>query len=262
MNETQLQALVNEGKSIQELSVFFNKSKTSIRHWLTKYNLKTTGKAGNKAVEIINNQKNCGRCNRILDICCFGTRTDRKGKPRTYCMSCETDSTLTNEHKLKDTAIAYLGGKCEVCDVIGDRRIYDFHHTRPEHKDFNISSAKSLTFNKIINELDKCVLVCANCHQEIHIEIAKKNNATVKENTERWNNNKLRKILAIGKPKCSVCNYSTCIGALVIKFKQEDAHLRKYNKTHWNDTFKTALSHAKVICKNCNRKYTLENYKL
>jgi hypothetical protein len=42
-----------------------------------------------------------------------------------------------------------------------------FHHLDPSHKDFTIGG-KSKSWNKIQSELDKCVLLCANCHAEVH----------------------------------------------------------------------------------------------
>lgn len=45
----------------------------------------------------------------------------------------------------------------------------DFHHTDPSKKDFGISSGGyTRSFEKIKDELDKCILVCANCHRELH----------------------------------------------------------------------------------------------
>ena len=45
----------------------------------------------------------------------------------------------------------------------------EFHHLDPTKKDFSISHLKRFTFNQIVtSELDKCILVCSNCHREIH----------------------------------------------------------------------------------------------
>lgn len=43
----------------------------------------------------------------------------------------------------------------------------EFHHIDPREKDFTISK-RMTTFEAIRKELDKCALVCANCHREIH----------------------------------------------------------------------------------------------
>jgi hypothetical protein len=48
-------------------------------------------------------------------------------------------------------------------------------HINPEEKDFNPSHLKKYTFDdRVKNELDKCVLLCSNCHRETHREISEK----------------------------------------------------------------------------------------
>jgi len=44
----------------------------------------------------------------------------------------------------------------------------EFHHKDPSIKDFSLGHAKMYSFEKVKSELDKCILVCANCHREIH----------------------------------------------------------------------------------------------
>lgn len=71
--------------------------------------------------------------------------------------------------KLKDMAIEYKGGKCEKCGYNKCNGALEFHHLNPEEKDFSIStSGTTKSFERIKKEIDKCILVCANCHREIH----------------------------------------------------------------------------------------------
>ncbi|MEZ4104504.1 MAG: hypothetical protein R3B60_04460 [Candidatus Paceibacterota bacterium] len=71
--------------------------------------------------------------------------------------------------KLKEMAIKYGGGKCQICGYKKCKRALSFHHKDANMKDFGLS-AKGLTrsWEKIKKELDKCILVCANCHMELH----------------------------------------------------------------------------------------------
>lgn len=71
--------------------------------------------------------------------------------------------------KLRDLAIEYGGGKCAVCSYKKSKRALTFHHLNPHEKDFGLS-ARGLTrsWAKIVEELNKCVLLCANCHAEVH----------------------------------------------------------------------------------------------
>ena len=66
----------------------------------------------------------------------------------------------------KERAIAYLGGKCRICGYDRCPSAMAFHHMDPWEKDFEISSRVS--WEKAKPELDKCVLLCFNCHQEVH----------------------------------------------------------------------------------------------
>lgn len=66
-------------------------------------------------------------------------------------------------------AVEYKGGKCNSCNYNKCIAALEFHHIDPEQKDFGIGN-KGFTksWDKIKTELDKCILVCANCHREIH----------------------------------------------------------------------------------------------
>ena len=72
--------------------------------------------------------------------------------------------------KRKYEAIISRGGKCECCGYNKNLAVLEFHHTNPMEKKFQIDirhfSNSSLT--ALQNELDKCQLLCANCHRELH----------------------------------------------------------------------------------------------
>ena len=70
--------------------------------------------------------------------------------------------------RLKKKLVDYKGGKCEICGYDKCINALDFHHLNPNEKDFCISNYMVLSFDKLKKEVDKCILVCANCHREIH----------------------------------------------------------------------------------------------
>ncbi len=76
--------------------------------------------------------------------------------------------------RLKEMAVIYKGGKCTICGYNRCIAALDFHHLNPNEKDFSLS-VRGLTrsWEKIKSEVNKCVLVCANCHREIHAGIIK-----------------------------------------------------------------------------------------
>ncbi len=62
----------------------------------------------------------------------------------------------------------YKGAKCSLCGYDKCKSSLHFHHIDPSKKDFGISGNWGLSWKKMKIELDKCILVCANCHGEIH----------------------------------------------------------------------------------------------
>lgn len=70
--------------------------------------------------------------------------------------------------KVKQLAVEYKGGLCQICNYSKCIDALEFHHIDPSLKGFGIG-AKGYTrsWDKVRNELDKCVLLCANCHREV-----------------------------------------------------------------------------------------------
>ena len=70
--------------------------------------------------------------------------------------------------KVKTLAIEYKGGKCQICGYAKYPGALDLHHLDHKEKDFGIGEkGYTRSWARIKAELDKCVLVCANCHREI-----------------------------------------------------------------------------------------------
>lgn len=90
---------------------------------------------------------------------------------RTYADRAEYNKKAVSKRrkKLKEMSIEYGGSKCQICGYNKCSRALNFHHTDASKNDFGLS-AKGLTrsWEKIKAELDKCILVCANCHMELH----------------------------------------------------------------------------------------------
>lgn len=69
--------------------------------------------------------------------------------------------------EVKRKAVEYKGGACCICGYNTVLSALDFHHIDPTIKNYGISSGTK-SFESIKDELDKCILVCRNCHSEIH----------------------------------------------------------------------------------------------
>lgn len=71
--------------------------------------------------------------------------------------------------KLRQLAIESKGGRCQVCGYKKFSGSLEFHHLDPSVKDFSVSvDGSTRSWERIKKEIEKCALVCANCHREIH----------------------------------------------------------------------------------------------
>jgi len=84
---------------------------------------------------------------------------------RTRCGSCEVK---IRRYRIKLAAIALLGGKCARCGFDGSQVAFDFHHIGKGNKDFSIAAAGTIAWDRLRVELEKCELLCSNCHRIEH----------------------------------------------------------------------------------------------
>lgn len=78
-------------------------------------------------------------------------------------------ATAKRRLNLKIKALEYKGGSCQSCGYAKCNRALEFHHLNPKTKSFGISfKGYTRSWKTVKAELDKCILVCSNCHQEIH----------------------------------------------------------------------------------------------
>lgn len=88
--------------------------------------------------------------------------TEEEKRKRNYCR------VKTHRQKMKQKGVEYKGGKCEICGYDKSFWSLSFHHIDPKEKEFNIAKYSVLSWERIKKELDKCILICSNCHGEIH----------------------------------------------------------------------------------------------
>lgn len=113
---------------------------------------------------------------RICRIC--STNFIPNNPNRYYCYNCVpwgvdlSTSKRIRKKSLKHMLIEYAGGKCQKCGYDNCDNALHFHHKNPEDKEFGIARARldgeKFTIEKVLVEVDKCDLLCANCHAEEH----------------------------------------------------------------------------------------------
>ena len=72
---------------------------------------------------------------------------------------------------MKKALIKYKGGACCKCGYNKCLRALEFHHLDPTMKDFGISKRINRNIDELKAEVDKCILLCSNCHAEVHQEL-------------------------------------------------------------------------------------------
>ena len=127
--------------------------------------------------------KTCKRCGKIKDALSFSPDKRNKDGLQSQCKDCykgdkskhyhankevylEVQKKRKRDRKLK--AIEYKGNKCYDCGNSFHQSVYEFHHLDPSTKEANPASLKSASWEKFKEELDKCVMLCANCHRMRH----------------------------------------------------------------------------------------------
>ena len=101
-----------------------------------------------------------------------------KGKTRKYgrrCHECYVQNHYKKRVDLKTRAVEYKGNKCADCGQTYHQCQYDFHHLNEDRNNNKDKTIGHMThackpWDKIQQELDQCVMLCANCHRLRHFE--------------------------------------------------------------------------------------------
>jgi len=87
---------------------------------------------------------------------------------KTKCKKCHTMETHYKQKMMKVKGVEYLGGKCLDCGTKGSPWIFDFHHRDPSEKEWHWGNRRTSNWDNLKKELDKCDLLCSNCHRLRH----------------------------------------------------------------------------------------------
>ena len=164
----------------------------------------------------------------------------------------KNDGEFARRWFLKQKAVEFLGGKCNKC---GNENMVclEFHHLDSAEKDDSISKMLiSASWGKIEEELNKCILLCSNCHHETHYRTdgLGKNNGWI---------SKHELLQSISKASCESCGY--CKSKACLTFHHEDAKTKKFSiaraMTSKNgltvDEIYNEIGKCELLCRNCHR---------
>ena len=109
-----------------------------------------------------------GKCDLLCAICHrlrhLAAQADRPATP-----------VVTHRRRRKQRAVLSMGGACYACDRRGPSVIFDFHHKDASTKSFGVQDGNTRSWPRIAAELAKCVMLCANCHREVHAGVRELN---------------------------------------------------------------------------------------
>lgn len=117
--------------------------------------------------------KVCSSCGQEKFINDFYKQSTHKHGVMSMCKSCFNKFCVERWKQRKIKYIKYLGGKCSKCGLelnSTNFSIFDFHHTNPNTKEYVWTKLRLFSDDRIIRELSKCELLCANCHRLVHSE--------------------------------------------------------------------------------------------
>jgi len=152
MNQDELEKMVVDGLSSYDIATEVGKSQTTVRYWLNKYELATR------------RVYKCRNCGDVTPTSFFAGRFSE-------CKKCRRKDQTKRLRKNKNLLVQYKGGKCIKCGYNKCLSALDFHHLNPLEKDPNWIKMKNWSPKRVEKEVDKCELVCRNCHAEIHEEL-------------------------------------------------------------------------------------------
>lgn len=129
-------------------------TKCGIDKELSCFYKKTSAKDGKQSI--------CKDCRKLVDAESYKNNTNRKLSIRKRSKECvDYNKKLIAEKK-----------KCG-CMFCGEKEpiALDFHHLNSSEKEYNIGKLITYSTNKILKELEKCIVLCANCHRKVHANI-------------------------------------------------------------------------------------------
>ena len=160
-----------DGMTIMELAKHYGCSRTTITNFKKENGLVGLSKNGRtKAVGGVKLCKSCGTTKDLSEFYSNGYYNSGTKKYKPNCKSCEKQ--IKNKQHYSRIVEILAGSdrelKCELCGYKSNLSALQFHHVDPSEKDYAISEMKSLAFEKVRDEINKCAVLCANCHTEIH----------------------------------------------------------------------------------------------
>lgn len=220
-------------------------------------------------IYIFKSEKKCPKCGEIKAADCFSSNSTKSDRMGYMCKDCHSvyisGHYIRNKEKYKSRIIARIHRireslmkikrslSCCKCGE-SDAACLDFHHRDASKKEMNLACAANRGWceDRILKEIEKCDILCANCHRELHAEL--RSCCYVSSNVKQKTEQKKMALVYLGN-KCSKCGYDKSIFSLA--FHHIDPKTKEFQICSccrsW-ETLKPELDKCIVLCTNCHRK--------
>lgn len=151
--------------------------------------------------------KLCPKCKKEKQLSEFHFKKS-ENRYNSWCKSCVYELQKLRWKDRKRKVVELMGGKCCKCNYDKNLSVFELHHLDPSQKEYDWNKLRQLQWETIIAELKKCILVCANCHREIHSPNENMNYQGMDNNV--LNHDYIRWLQPTGKcPSCKQDVYGT-----------------------------------------------------
>jgi Helix-turn-helix domain len=162
-NREALEELVEAGLTVRAMAARLERSPTTIRFWLRRYELQTDRMrvlalgSGDRPPTFVRTCRVHGRAEHV---------SDERGTYR--CKRCRVHRVTEYRRRVKQRLVAEAGGACALCGYDRCLGALEFHHIDRSEKSFGISGrGLAYSMDSLRREAKKCVLLCSNCHVEV-----------------------------------------------------------------------------------------------
>jgi 5-methylcytosine-specific restriction endonuclease McrA len=162
-----LKSMLEEGISVHAMGRRLGRNRSSVRHWLIKYELWPLPSARRRAEARVARERGLKR---VELECRHHGRTEfvLEGRGAYRCTQCRSEAVIRCRRNAKLRLVEEAGGQCVLCGYDDFSGALHFHHLDPSAKSFGLAM-RGLTrsIEKLRREAAKCVLLCANCHAKV-----------------------------------------------------------------------------------------------
>lgn len=127
-------------------------------------------------------------------------------------MSIKSEHVKQWRRNMKQKVVIAMGSKCQICGYSKCNDALELHHLDPSEKEFGLGAimARPVKWTRIIEEIKKCILLCSNCHKEVHRGISEIPNNYQQFDESLLFTKEAEKIIQIKAPVeityCPICN--------------------------------------------------------